>query len=176
MSPRSLKVKAKVLTLTLRPLTQLFLPHLQTLVWPHLYHCLIHSLWFNHPHFVLLPLTHQTQFHLRAFAPAALSVENAPTLGAWIPSLCSGFPLSTDTSHKGSLAMLLNMQSPLQPFQTPSQCGLAGVGWGCLSKQSRDYLMLCHHVAAQSGTCDLGCQGREKRAWRWHTGLTCLDI
>lgn len=46
-----------------------------------------------------------------------------------------------------------------------------GVRWS-LSTQSQGCLSnVCHLIAAQSGMFDLlGCQRREERAWRWHTG------
>ena len=77
MSPMSLQVKAKVLTMTLRPYTIFSPPP------PDIGVALSLSLsHFTHPHFVLLSLTHQTQSHLRAFVLAALSLENTPVLGA----------------------------------------------------------------------------------------------
>lgn len=39
-----------------------------------------------------------------------------------------------------------------------------------ISPSVQGCLMICHLVAAPSGTCDLLDQGREERAWKRHTG------
>lgn len=161
MAPMSLKVKAEVLTMTLRPYI-ICCPHLQSAVWPQLDYFLFCSLCFSHTDFVLLPLTHQTQSLLKVFALAAPSVQNTPILAASTPSLLSGLNLNISVRASCPYYLICNPLS--NTSKPPPSVDWQDGGEGGKALYTVPRLMFWHHVATQSETCDLGCQRREKRA------------